>query len=335
MKATKKEPVLDDNSFIDELYEAIGENDCNQTVSDYLSTGILPLNKIISGKYDGGIPVGRITELYGKSSSGKTLIATMAMIETQKKGGIAVFLDFEHAFSSDRAETLGLSLDKTKWIYKQPDTAEGAFDGVEKIIGIVRKSAIQKPITIVFDSVASMVTKEEFEATYENVNMKTRLSLASFMSSALRKIVGQAAKFNITLIFLNQTRDNPMHQQTHTAKEYTSGGNAMKFYASVRLELRKGIKVELEDKSVIGEQVTAKTVKNKIYSPFKTTSYVSNFDMGIDLVATHIGALEEQGVFGNSRGWLVWNGENIRKKEIIEKCRADKEFYDNILKNFV
>jgi len=320
------------SDFIDELYNLIGKNDSNQSVKDYLTTGILPLNKILSGRYDGGIPVGRITEIYGQSSSGKTMIATMALINTQKKKGIAVFLDYEHAFDVERAKSLGLSTNEKKWIYKQPNSAEDGFEIAEKIMDIVRKSDAKIPITIVFDSIASMITRAELEAKYDP-NMKTKLSLATLMSSALKQIASRASKLDITTIFLNQVRVNP--GVIYGNPEYTAGGNAMKFYASVRVKLVKGKKIENENKQIIGETITAKVEKNKIANPFQEITYNSDFDMGVDLETTHINALADMGKLGGSKGFVEFEGKKCRKKQLVAMCRADKSTYEKLMKMFV
>lgn len=317
--------------FMSKIYEEIGQNDHNQSVSDHLTTGILPLNYIISGKYNGGLPVGRITEIYGAASCGKTLMATMALIETQRKKGIAIFLDYEHAFDVERAKGLGLDVKEGVWVYKQPETAENGFEIIEKIAGIVRANDTKVPVTIIVDSVASMITRAEEDAKYDP-NMKTKLSLASLMSSALKQLAGKISKFDITLIFLNQTRDNP--GIVYGDKKYTVGGNSMKFYASVRIELSKLKKIENSRKEVIGEFVRAKTVKNKIHAPFKEITYISDFDLGVDLVGTHVMTLKKQGCFGSTKGWLEYNGKKYREKEFVEMCRADKKLETEILKLF-
>ncbi len=315
-------------NYIDQLYKEIGENDCNQNVTGFLSTGILPLNKAISGNYQGGIPIGRITEIFGAASSSKTLIATYALIETQRKKGISVFLDYEHAFDVERAKSLGLEVSKERWIYRQPLTAEDGFKIIEKIISIIRSSDIKIPITVVIDSIASMVTSVEFEAGYDS-NMKTKLSLASFLSVALKQIAGKASKLNITLIFLNQTRQNP--SVMFGSNEYTAGGNAMKFYASVRLKLVKGKQIKNEDKIPIGEILTAKVEKNKISTPFKQATCISDYEVGIDIVATHISYLKNLSMFGNTKGWLEFEDKKYREKEFIQICRNNKEVYNKIL----
>ncbi len=321
-------------STIDQIYATIGENDCNQSVSDYLSTGIHHLNTSISGRPDGGLPVGRITEIYGPESCGKTLMATMAMIEAQKKDGLAIMLDFEHAFDVNRGKSLGLNTDRENWIFKQPATAEQGFAMIEIIANMIRKEYPDKYVCVVIDSVASMPTAEEVKAGFEGSNMKTKLSLASCMSANLKLLVPIINNTNITMIFLNQTRENP--GILFGDKTRTAGGNALKFYASVRIKLSKtgkisGNKKAEKDEEVTGEFVKAQTVKNKIYSPFKEASYVSDFSMGVNLVLSHVDYLAGVGFFGSTSGWLGYDGKNYRKDELIEKCHADKEFYSAII----
>jgi len=315
--------------FIEAIYKEIGECDFNQDVRDYLSTGLLPLNKAISGRYDGGIPVGRITEIFGGPSSGKTLLATMACVETQKRDGLAVFLDYEHAFSLSRGIKLGLSDDKYKWIYKQPSTAEEGFRIVEFIANTVRKDYPDKYVTIIKDSIASMVTKEELETGYGDGNMRTRLSLPAVMSESLKKIAGIVSKTNITLIFLNQTRDNPGIM--FGDKTTTPGGNATKFFASLRIKLSKTGKIE-DGGEVIGENVKAQTVKNKIFEPFKECGYVTHFTNGINLEMSHIEDLDKRGLLGDTKGWVALpSGEKFRKKQLAELCRERPEVYETLL----
>jgi len=316
----------------EELIKAIGENDSNQDVSDWLSTGILPLNKAISGKFNGGFPMGRVSEIYGGESSGKTLIATRALIETQKKGGIAALLDFEHAFSLSRAEKLGLVTEPGIWIYKQPTTAEEGFGIIEKICDIVRKADSTKPVTIAVDSIASMVTKAEMDAGFDDGNMKTRLSLSVCMSSSLKIITGIISKTNVTLIFLNQTRDNPGIM--FGDKESQPGGKAMKFYASLRIRLGKKGKIKDGDE-IIGEEIMAKTIKNKVYRPFKECLYHSNFDTGVDIESTHISYLVDKGILTGPTGYILYQDKKRRQKELVKMCREDAVVNADILSMFI
>jgi protein RecA len=319
------------SSIIDKIYKQIGGNDCNQDVSDYLSTGFLPLNKIISGKYNGGFPVGRITEVFGAESSGKTLLATMALIETQRRGGIAVFLDYEHAFSLSRAKKLGLTDDKESWIYKQPDTAESGFAMIEAIAKAVREVDSEKYITVVIDSVASMPTKEALDTDFGDENMRTKISLPMVMSTSLQKLAPLVSKTNITLIFLNQTRDNV--GVMFGSKEKTTGGNALKFYASTRIKLSKTQKVKEGDK-IIGEMVTAQVIKNKVFEPFGACEYLTNFAEGIDLQLSHIEDVKNRGLLGDTRGYVEFDGKKYRVKELTNLMKEDEEVYNKFLNEY-
>jgi recombination protein RecA len=306
--------------FIDKIYKELGQNDANQDVSDWLSTGYLPLNKAIS-------------EIFGGPSSGKTLQATMALIETQQRDGLAVFLDWEHAFSIRRAVALGLSDDKYSWIYKQPETAEVGFKIIEFIVKAVRDEHPEKYVTVVCDSVAAMATEEELKAGYDGQNMKTRLSLAAVLSSSLKQLAAMVSKTNVTLLFLNQTRDNP--GVMFGSKEKTSGGNALKFYASTRIKLSKTGKIKDDDDgSIVGENVNAQVVKNKVFEPFQEAEYITHFTNGINLEFSHIKALRDVGKMGDTKGWVVLDGEKWRVKDLAQRLKEDPDLYAKLLTLF-
>lgn len=324
-------PLIFRGEMLKNLIEELGPSDFNQDVSSWLNTGYLPLNKIISGKYHGGIPVGRVTEIFGGESCGKTLLATMAMMSTQQLGGAAILLDYERAFSVSRAHQLGMSIDDDCWFYKQPLTAEEGFYIIDTIAETVRKNQTTKHITVVVDSIASMVPKSVVETGYDDLNMKTNLSLAMLLSSALPKVVNTINKNNITLIFLNQVRDNP--GVMFGEKEKTPGGKAMKFYASLRVKLTKRGKVKDGD-VIIGENVQAEVVKNKVYEPFQNTTYLSNFSVGIDLVVSHINHAVEQGWLGTSKGWVDWDGKKMRPNILVETLKNEPEAYSQFLTLF-
>jgi protein RecA len=313
------------------LKKIVGENDSNQDVSDYLSSGLLNLNKAISGYYRGGFPVGRISEIYGGESSGKTLMATMAMIETQKKGGIAVMLDFEHAFSVSRAEELGLNTDQG-WIYKQPETAESGFVWLKEICEKIREHKDNTHITFVIDSIAAMTTVAELEAGFDGGNMKTRLSLPTLMSTSCKLLAGIISNTNATLIFLNQTRDNP--GVMFGDKETQPGGKAMKFYASLRIRLGKRKKIKGEADQIIGEEIVAKTIKNKVYRPFIDTEYHSNFETGIDLETSHINAAILDGLLKKTGAHVEWKGKKHYVKALATAMRKDPAQYEALLAHF-
>lgn len=283
----KKEEVVED-PYAD-FYDLIGENHFNQGVDEYLPTGVKQYDFALSGRYiNGGFGCSRIHEIYGGESSGKTMIATMAMAEAQRRKGIAVFLDYEHSFDMQRAQTLGLSMERGKWFYQQPETAEDGFEIIEKMANMMSEKYPDQHICVVVDSVASMNTKEELEAGFEQ-NMRTKLSLAACMSSSLKRIKTLVSSCKMTLIFLNQTRTNP--SMTFGDSDTVAGGNALKFYASTRTKLSKFGKIK-EGDEVIGENVKALIIKNKIYMPFKVAQYKTDFSQGVDVLQSHFDELE-------------------------------------------
>ena len=316
--------------YVKEIEKKLGPPEEIEEVSGFISTGILPLNHILSGTYTGGIPVGRITEIFGGESSGKTALATMVLAETQRKGGVAVFLDFEHAFDARRARVFGLNTEcKSTWIYRKPESAESAFKGIEGIAELAEAGVIKKDITIVVDSVAAMTTLAELEADYDEMNMKTNLSLSMVLSRCLKRVASVISKHNITLIFLNQTRDNP--GVMYGDKEKTPGGKALKFYASTRVKLTKVGKIIGDDKDVLGETIKATVIKNKVYRPFRECGYSSSFTIGVDLIGTHVNFADALGLLGNTKGWVEYNGNKMRRKELVAKMKEDKAEYDAFL----
>lgn len=316
--------------FLKEIEKRLGPPEEVEKVSGFISTGILPLNHILSGSYSGGVPIGRVTEIFGGESSGKTALATMLMAETQRNGGIAIFFDFEHAFDPIRASVFGLNTeDKNSWIYRKPDSVETAFKGIEAIADLVATSSVKRDITVVIDSVAAMQTLDEIEADYDELNMKTNLSLSLVLSRCLKKLTPVIAKHNISLIFLNQTRDNP--GVVYGDKEKTPGGKALKFYASTRVKLSKAGKLQDENKDFTGETVKAQVIKNKVYRPWRECEYVSSFEFGIDLVDTHVAFADDLGILGNTKGWVEYNGSKMRRKELVLRMKEDREEYDKFI----
>jgi len=231
---------------------------------DVVSTGCLSLDIALGV---GGIPKGRIVEIYGPEASGKTTLAQHIVAEAQKKGGTAAFVDAEHALDPDYARKIGVDVDKL--LISQPDTGEQALEIVETL---VRSGGID---VIVVDSVAALVPKAEIEGEMGDRHMGLQ---ARLMSQALRKLAGIVHKSNTTVIFINQIRmkigvffGNP---------ETTTGGNALKFYSSVRIEVRRSAQIKQGEK-IIGNQVKAKVVKNKVAAPFKSTVFEIMYNEGI------------------------------------------------------
>lgn len=246
----------------------------------------------------GGYPRGRIIEIYGPESSGKTTLALHAIAEAQKLGGIAAFIDAEHALDPVYARNLGVDIDEL-WV-SQPDNGEQALDIAESLI---RSGAVD---IIVVDSVAALTPQAEIEGEMgdSHVGLQARL-----MSQALRKLAGTLAKSKTILIFINQIRmkigimfGNP---------ETTTGGNALKFYASVRLEVRKVETIEKGDEDAIGNKVRVKVVKNKVAPPFRRAELEIMFGKGISRSGSLLDAAVKYNIIEKKGSWYTWGEEKI------------------------
>ena len=261
---------------------------------DVIPSGSIGLNVALGV---GGYPRGRIIEIYGPESSGKTTLAIHAIAEAQKAGGIAAFIDAEHAFDRFYASKLGVDVDNL--LISQPDNGEQALEIAEQLI---RSSAID---IIVVDSVAALTPKAEIEGDMgdNKVGLQARL-----MSQALRKLTSAVSKTRTTCIFINQLREkigimfgNP---------ETTTGGNALKFYASVRLDIRKVTSIKDGD-NVIGNQVRVKVVKNKVAPPFRKAEFEITFGEGISRIGEIIDLGVQYNVIQKSGSWFSYDGSRL------------------------
>ena len=288
-----------------------------------ISTGALSLDVALG---IGGIPRGRIIEIYGPESSGNTTLALHMIAECQKTGGEAAFIDAEHALDPVYAKHLGVDIDNL--IVSQPDTGEQALEIAEALI---RSSAID---LVVVDSVAALVPKAEIDGEMGDTHVGLQ---ARLMSQALRKLAGVLNRSNASLVFINQLREKV--GVMFGSPETTPGGRALKFYASVRLDIRK-IEAIKQDSEIIGNKVRVKVVKNKVAPPFRETEFDIIYGKGISKSGNILDLAVNLDIVEKAGAWFSYNGERIgqgrenAKKYIENNPELMQELDQKVRKNF-
>jgi recombination protein RecA len=312
-----------------------GDTDSPSDVNEWISTGSTMLDLAISNRPNGGLPVGRIIEITGLEASGKSLLAAHALADTQRKGGLAVYIDTENAVSREFLEAIGINL--KDMLYVPLDTVEDIFESIESITESIRKNAKNRLVTIVVDSVAGASTKQEMSADYDKDGWAT--SKAIILSKAMRKITNFIGRERICLIFTNQLR-------TRLGVSFgdqwtTSGGKAIAFHSSVRLRLKSVGQIKLAKSSdapeaVLGITTRAQVVKNRMGPPLRSVDYEIYFDSGIDDYGSWLTMLKNYGLVTQAGAWYTYTntdtGEIIKfqSKDFQKKLIDDPEMKDQV-----
>lgn len=336
-------------------------NEEAQEVKDFLSTGFPVLDERLSGRYlGGGVPQGRITEIAGPSSAGKTAIASNIMSDAQRRGGVAIFMDHEKSFEITFAkEAFGMTDDPDQWVYRRPITYEKSWDEVKEILYMIRGVEIKMsksgdvegiifntpmypydvPVVVVFDSLAAMTPQQKFGKLSQKQGMNDHLALAKLTSQTFDVMASVAEKTNTTFIFLNQIRTKPgvMYGDDTT----TPGGNAPEFYCSTRLRLGKTILYNKALKQKYGTKVGCEVVKSKISRPFGKCEWEFHYGTGgaggAGKFQVTRGVIEELKLIGKletSGAWVTWKGKKWNSMDNLVKHIEENGEYPELLALF-
>jgi len=310
-----------------------GDADAPTNVHEWISSGCSMLDLAISNKPNGGFPVGRITEITGLEASGKSLLAAHTLAETQKKGGLAVYIDTESATSAEFLTAIGVDL--KSMLYVPIETVEEIFETIETIVENVRKSEKDRLVTIVVDSIMGASTKIEMAAEYDKDGYATSKSI--ILSKAMRKVTNWIARERICLIFTNQLR-------TKLGVSFgdpwtTAGGKALPFHSSVRLRLKsmgqiKVPKTSNTQEQVVGIKTRVTIVKNRMGPPHRKIDYDIYFDSGIDNYGGWLNIMKDFNLVKQAGAWYTYEDIDINTGEVFDTTKfQSKDFEEKVLKN--
>jgi recombination protein RecA len=321
-----------------------GDSGSPSDVDEWISTGSTMLDLAISNRPHGGLPVGRIIEITGLEASGKSLLAAHALADTQKKGGLAVYIDTENAISREFLEAIGINL--KDMLYVPLETVEDIFDAIDSIVESIRKNSKNRLVTIVVDSVAGASTKQEMAADYDKDGWAT--SKAIILSKAMRKITNFVGRERICLIFTNQLR-------TRLGVSFgdqwtTSGGKAIAFHSSVRLRLKSVGQIKLAKsvdapEAVVGITTRAQVVKNRMGPPLRSVDYEIYFDSGIDDYGSWLTMMKNFNLVTQAGAWYTYTntdtGEIVKfqskdfKSKLIDDPEMKEQVYKTICEKYI
>lgn len=305
----------------------LDEKDDPSTVTDWISTGSTTLDLAVSNRPYGGLPVGRITTLTGLEGTGKSLICAHLVAETQKKGGMAVYIDTEAAAAPEFWTALGVNL--KDMLYLSQDTLESSFQNIENIIGVVRKSNSDRLCTIIMDSIAGASTKMELEANYERKGFATGKAL--IVSEAMRKLTNLVAKRRILLVFTNQLRQN-LTAMAFGDKWVEPCGKATSFHSSIKIRFETVEKLKNADKEIIGVHTRATVRKNRLGPAYKQAEFEVYFDSGIADYASWIGLAKKKGIITGPSNRMVYDNQLFTTPDLVKILNENAAFKDGLYK---
>ncbi|MDX7711816.1 MULTISPECIES: RecA family protein [Aeromonas] len=306
-------------------------------VRHWLDTGYAPLNMALTGRPTEGLPSGRIVQMFGDSSAGKTVISVDLMIAAQKAGGLALFMDHERTFMKALAEARGLDMTRGHFSLQYPRTFEESITKAIKWARYIRDNELvpaSAPLVVVFDSLNSMVPQSKMEKELDELKMNDKLALAACCSSVFPAMAVLAEETDCLMLFLDQIRQDPGVMFGDNTK--TSGGKAPGFYSTVRIALSR--KVIKKDGVELGQAITAKIVKNKVGRPFRTAQWDFMFDEDgsgfLDRIGGMVDYLLERGILKKAGAYIEFKGKKVHRGPLVEALRK-ADAYDDLLEMLV